>query len=76
MAVSTISEDSALSTAQFKVFKYKKEYANNQLTMYKTNRIRSKMHAPYKISSVAVITPACASRAKKGEGKLLKKPCL
>ena len=45
--VSTISNDTAHSTEHFKVFKFKKEYENLQLTEYKTNRI--KMHAPYKI---------------------------
>ena len=45
--VSTISNDFAHSTEHFKVFKFKKEYENLQLTEYKTNRI--KMHAPYKI---------------------------
>ena len=42
-----ISNDTSSTTQHFKEFKLKKEYEAQQLTEYKTNRI--KMHAPYKI---------------------------
>ena len=45
--ISTISHDVSSSTPHFKVFRLKKEYEMQQLTDFKSNRI--KMHAPYKI---------------------------
>ena len=45
--ISTTSQEVPSSTPHFKVFRFKKEYEVQQLTEFKSNKL--KLHAPYKI---------------------------
>ena len=72
--VSTIACDTSLSSPHFKVFKFKKEYEAQQLTDYKTIEWGCMLLTKFEISFVFNFWfQFCLA---KGEGKLLKKPCL